>query len=458
MYRRLIWFVCLNGLLANPALGKVTPQEATELGGPKLTAFGAEKAGNADGSIPAYTGGLKQSAGNANGGIPPDPYAGDRVLYTVNSSNIGRYQSLLTAGTAAAIRQYPTFHVDVYPTHRSVYYPKWVLDNTLKNATTAELVGASQGDGIANAYGGVPFPIPKSGAEIMWNHELRWDGVSTRGENGGGYFVDAVGHRTLTNLTETVSGNYFYLPGRANLADKYFQKIFTRNSAPASQDGSADIIDFPINYADDDQLIYIYTIGQRRVRLAPNFKYDTPIAQASGAYLYDEIGLFAGRPDKFDFKIIGKKEILVPYNLFKLNERTSSLEAVFTPHHLNPDYVRWEKHRVWVVDATLKPGKRHVYSRRTFYADEDSWAFLASDSYDQAGGLYRVGYLLTLPIYNVEDASNWSNSFVFMNIVQGSYAVANWFGGGTGGRISMLSSIPSASLYSPEVMAGSGLR
>ncbi|MFH7495452.1 DUF1329 domain-containing protein, partial [Pseudomonas syringae pv. tagetis] len=58
--------------------------------------------------------------------------------------------------------------------------------------------------------------------------------------------------------------------------------------------------------------------------------------------------------------------------------------------HLNPAYTRHELHRFWVVEGTLKPTARHVYSRRNLYLDEDSWQAAIVDKYDGSGQLWRL--------------------------------------------------------------------
>lgn len=453
--------VCLLSTIATPSFAKVSADEAKKLGGPVLTEFGAERAGNADGSIPAYTGGMTAPPANytAGSGFLADPFAGEKPLYSVDAKNVDQYANNLTAGTAALIKKYPsTYRVDVYPTHRTASYPAWVLKNTLKNAVTAELVGNVEGDGVEGAYGGIPFPIPQNGYEVMWNNTLKWQGVRTVAQNGGGIFVDAGGHRTLTNETTNDQFYPYYDPAKTSLPDSMMEKALETSTAPASQDGTADILEFPINYGNSDQLFYVYTVGQRRVRLAPEFKYDTPVAQAGGAYIYDEINLWSGRLDRFDFKIVGKKDIIIPYNEFKLNQPTVSEQALFTPHHLNPDYFRWEKHRVWVVEATLKPGKRHIYSRRRFYLDEDDWSIVASDAYDQAGQLYRVAFSNNFPVYDAKWPYIYSTTFIFVNISQGTYNFTSWAGGQYNSHFTSYDQAPPPAHYSPETMAGSGIR
>ncbi|MGI4798629.1 MAG: DUF1329 domain-containing protein [Janthinobacterium lividum] len=452
--------LCLGSVMFTPALAKVSAEQAAQLGGPVLTTFGAQKAGNADGSIPPYTGGL----GSIPPGItmapktfPPDPFASDKALFSINSANVDKYAASLTPGTVALMRKDPTYRIDVYPSRRTAYYPQWVLDNTRKNATTSELVGPVQGDGVANAYGGIPFPIPQNGNELLWNNELKWQGQAWT-EYSWEFFVDSSGHRTLNNATEGDEAFLFYDRSKTAMDDIFFQKDIQRTFAPAAADGALDLIEYPINYGTSDSTIYTYTVGQRRVRLAPEFKYDTPVAQAGGMFTYDEIDLWQGRSDRFDFKIAGKKEMYVPYNCYGINQPATTEDKLFTPKHMNPDYIRWEKHRVWVLDSTLKPGKRHIYSRRTFYLDEDTWAILASEAYDQAGHLYRIGYTLSYPLYYAQDPFTFAISFLFYNLNTTGYSFTGYMGGETHGHVDTSSTLPSRSYFNPESLAGSGIR
>ena len=70
----------------------------------------------------------------------------------------------------------------------------------------------------------------------------------------------------------------------------------------------------------------------------------------------------------------------------------TALEDALGTKFIKPEFIRWEKRRVWVVDSNLKEGQRHLYSRRTFYLEEDSWGAAASDMYDGRGELWRLQY------------------------------------------------------------------
>jgi hypothetical protein len=141
-----------------------------------LTPLGGERAGNTDGFIPAWSGGYTTPIpGEQPGGRRGDPFKEEKPLFSISAGNAAEYADKLTDGTLALLKKYPeSFRVDVYPSHRTAAAPQWVYDNTFKNATRAKL----NGDLVEGAYGGIPFPLAKNGAEVMWNHILRWRGSS----------------------------------------------------------------------------------------------------------------------------------------------------------------------------------------------------------------------------------------------------------------------------------------
>lgn len=148
--------------------------------------------------------------------------------------------------------------------------------------------------------------------------------------------------------------------------------------------------------------------------------YDTPSPAGGGVGTVDETQVFYGSLDRYDYKLLGRKEMFIPYNTFKLHdEKQCAPDQVFTPNHLNPDCVRWELHRVWVVEATLKEGKRHVYPRRVIYWDEDIYAVGMADNYDEAGKIYRVTQTHYYPFY--ETTGHNTHEFVVHDLTNGAY-------------------------------------
>src|SRR5216117_2538075 len=94
-------------MFAGSAFAAVSPDEAAKIK-TTLTPMGAEKAGNADGSIPAWTGGLtKDVAGAKFGDVPADPFPGEKPVLQITTRNAAQYADKLSEGTKALLAKYP---------------------------------------------------------------------------------------------------------------------------------------------------------------------------------------------------------------------------------------------------------------------------------------------------------------------------------------------------------------
>jgi hypothetical protein len=375
------------------ALAGVAPDQAALLK-TTLTPMGSIRAGSADGLIPAWTGGDTTVTSAPHDGIPPSPYAAEKKILTIDASNMAQYSDRLSDGVKAMMTRYPGFHIDIYPTHRSAAAPQWVYDNTYNNA----LNSAPAPDGILNgfvgAYGGVPFPIlDKSdpnlaGAQIVWNHMSRWQGASAYGLKTS--YVVNQGVVTLASAWDQWGENPYYQPGgNAGSFNGYMTKYKFLFVGPPNLDGSA-IMQWQRASGDVNNLttVWQYLNGQGRVREAPELTFDTPSGQADDISNYDEYFMFNASPAQYDWKYIGEKEVYVPYN--ENNMFLNTPDQALLTHFINPDDVRWELHRVLIVDGTLRQGSRNVMARRRFYVDEDTWTILLADEWDAKGNLYHV--------------------------------------------------------------------
>ena len=408
----------VSGLLLGVARAAVSEADAARLG-KDLTPLGAQTAANADGSIPAWNGGiLTPPSGYKVGDHHPDPFAADQPLFTVTSANAGQYEARLTAGTLALLKAYPDYKLIVYPTHRSASNPQRVYDATRKNATAAQLT--SGGNGISGATVGAPFPIPHDGLEVLWNFLTRYRGVAANRhigqaavERGGGY--------QLVQFEDEFLFNYTRPDITTKELDDSNTLIFFKQAvtAPARLAGSILLAQETMDQVKEPRRAWIYNAGRRRVTRAPNVAYDNPGTAADGQRTSDQFDMFNGAPDRYDWKLIGKKEMLVPYNSYKLHSDKIKTADVLKPLHLNQDLARYELHRVWVVDATLKPGTSHLYSRRTFYIDEDSWQILAADQYDSRGQLWRASDAHCINYYDAQ--TFWSTLEVHTDLQNGRY-------------------------------------
>ncbi len=374
-------------LSAQGVQAAVSTEEAAALG-KTLNPLGGEMAGNADGSIPAWTPTLNvPTSGEKVGDIPRKVFADEKAITQISAQNMGQYAEHLSEGTQALLKKYPeSFRVDVYPTHRTGVAPQYVYDNTVKNATSCQT--KDEGKSLQGCYGGIPFPIPKTGVEVAWNHLLRVENESTDASSFKNIVLTADGSRILATMNDQ-SNQYpfYYKNGSADTWNgEYFLQRFV-TIAPPFKAGESLVTRDSIDVKQARQA-WQYLVGQRRVRRAPTVGYDTPDFVSSGANYFDEVMGLWGHIDRFDWKLVGKREMYVPYNANEVV--TASMDEAYSTHHLNPDKVRWELHRVWEVQATVAGGKRHAVAKRTYYFDEDSWMILLMDGYDSEGKLWRT--------------------------------------------------------------------
>ena len=396
----------------------VSADEARKLG-TTLTPVGAEKAGNKDGTIPEYTGGLTSApAGfDKSKGVRPDPYANEKPLFSIDAKSIDKHADKLTEGAKALIKSLPGFRIDVYPTHRTAAYPKSVLDNTVKNATRSKL--SDDGQSFIGAKAGFPFPIPHNGNEVMLNYLARYDGVSTVVPKYSTFNVNSAGQLVLSTGGVWTSERPYYDESKET---QVLTRARANYMAPARRAGES-ILTLENIDSGKGRRAWQYLPGQRRVRLAPDLVYDTPNPSTTGMSTVDDVNLFNGKMDRYNFKLVGKKEMYVPYNTYRFTYHNKA-EDLFQAQYINPDFVRWELHRVWVVEATLKEGQRHIYSRRTFYADEDSWNLLAVDQYDGRGQLWRPGFAYLAQNYDVPAPNSMLSGHY--DLIAGTYYISLW--------------------------------
>jgi len=397
----------LLATFALQAQAKVDPAQAARLGS-DLTPLGAERAGNAAGTIPAWTGGLvRPPAGFQAGMHHPDPYAGDAQSYVVNSKNLAQYQALLPAGTRALLEQYPDYYLQVFPTRRSAALPQRIYDATRNNASKAELI--SGGNGVAGVSAGIPFPIPQLGQEAIWNHIMRYRGeqVQTISNQAA---VLANGSYTLLKLKREV---YFHY-GREGVTPEdldntlfYYKYLVT---APSRLAGTSLVVQETLDQVLAIRKAWRFNKGERRVRRLPKLAHNAVQPDTNGMVTSDMVDGYNGAPDWYDWKLVGKQEMLVPYNSYALHKQGIPYENILKSNFVNPELLRYELHRVWIVEATLRKGFNH-HSKRRFYLDEDSWQILAVDLYDKNGSLSGLQEAHPINYYDVPVFSSTLEAF-----------------------------------------------
>lgn len=391
------------------SFAKVSPEEAAKLGN-ELTPVGATKAGNADGTIPEWTGGYTgRPEGYVKGKFLVDPFKDDKVLFTITAQNYEQYKDKLSEGQIAMFKAYPeTFKMQIYPTRRSAAWPEYVYKAAKQNALNGEInLDDYSTKGWTNA---IPFPIPQNGVEHIFNH------IMTLVSQTGCYrsvtkqaIMGTDGSFTLTKMSDVIN-RPFNVEG-APLGE--IQTLFRQETlAPPRQAGRILIINEYINMLTQPRKAWVYNPGQKRVRLAPTIAYDGPGTSADGLRTTDDYTMFNGPPDRYNVTVLGKKEIYIPYNNYVLKDPSTKHEDILKPFHLNPDLVRFELHRVWIVEMNLKEGVRHIYKKRRYYQDEDNWAFMLGEAYDERDQLWRVSMFCTyqhyeIPMYTLAGVTSW---------------------------------------------------
>jgi len=409
----------LGSLATATAFAAVSPEEAARLG-KDLTPMGAEMAANADGSIPPW---------NAQGVTPPadfvpgsdnytNPYADEKPVYTIDGDNWQDYADILTEGSKGVFKKLGPhgFKMHVYPTKRGTIRPDWYYANTLKNATGATLVEGGQK--IEGNLPGVPFPIPQSALEVLWNHMIRYS--EDYSQEYDVYYVSSSGKRILSTTATSSSVFPMYENPDQEVGDTPWTKLRINYNAPARRAGEILLVHEPgSDYTKGKgRKAWQYLVGQRRVRLAPAVSFDTPNPGVAGTSTYDDSFIYNGSPERFDWTLLGKKEIIVPASAYDFLFQIK-VEDILGDKFLLPQHIRWEKHRVWVVESNLKEGSRHLYSKRRFYIDEDSWTAYAGEMYDGRGTLWRVQYQYSANLYDRK--SGYSASYGAYDLLQNIY-------------------------------------
>ncbi len=420
---RTLWTIAASMLLVStgvtPGLAKVTADEAALLES-QLTPLGAIRAGNEAGTIPAWDGGITTPPA----GFDPDlhhvdPFADDASLFAITAENVDEYADHLSPGQIAMFRRYPeTFRMPVYPSRRSASLPARIYEKAVANATTATLT--EDGNGVRNATEAIPFPVPKNGLEAIWNHLLRYRGEVLRRVVGLAA-PTAGGDYTMVRLVEHALWAYQQPGATTESIDNKLVYFLQEVTAPPRAAGNIVLVHETLNQTAEPRKAWVYNPGRRRVRRVPNIGYDNPGTASDGQRTADQKDMYNGAPDRYEWTLVGRQELYIPYNTYLLHSSDTAVEDIIQPGHINPDLTRYELHRVWVVEAALKDGTNHIYARRTFYLDEDSWQAAVIDLYDGRGEIWRVSEAHLINFYDVPMI--WDTVLTVYDLQNGRYVV-----------------------------------
>ncbi|QHS10454.1 DUF1329 domain-containing protein [Sinimarinibacterium sp. NLF-5-8] len=401
------------GLASSWAMAGVSADEAAKLG-KELTPVGAERAGNADGSIPEWKPAAQRGA--KKGVFPNNPdIDGEKPLFTITAANMGQYEGKLTEGHKELLKRYPnSYKMNVYPSHRFANFPQKILDETIKNATRASIDGV---DNPRGAFVGFPFPIPKTGAEPIWNHRVKYRGSDLRRYNNQ-MIVQQDGKFSLTKIVEDVTFNYANLdknPPDELKPGTEFLRYLSETLSPPRIAGTYILVHEKAGFGPEGRSAWLYLPALKRIRRAPAVCCDNPYEGTDGHQFYDQVDMYNGVLERFTWKLVGKREMYIPYNANGMVSPKVKYADLAKPNHLNTDLPRYELHRVWVVEADNKPETRHTFKKRRLYIDEDTWNVIAIDDYDHQDKLmqFQEGHLVIY--YNMLSATTQPEVIYHLN-------------------------------------------
>lgn len=443
-------------LRSGAACAGVGEAEAGRLGA-DLTPVGAERAGNREGTIPAYTGGLPADTSPPgfvkDSGRWVDPFPDEKPLVVITALNMAAHADRLGEASKELLRRHPTYRMHVYPSRRSVAWPAWTVANTRRNAATATL--ARDGLAVEGAFGGLPFPIPRNGCEVMWNHMLVCNGYPAE-YHARNWYVGADGKAVNSGEIRCSLRSGYYDPARTagefrRNGSAFFEPAYDFVAPPRAAGNATYSID-TLDPVRQPRRAWSYSAATRTTRISPDLTYDTPIASQGGVTSYDEGYLFLGKLDRFEYRLVGKREMIIPYNNYRMVFQ-SGAARLLTPGHPDPDLVRWELHRVWVVEAALRPGARHALGRRTFFFDEDWSGAGMSDGYDHGGRLVKGIFLGATPLY--DRRMPMARCYWAFDLRSGVYTVMQHFGDADLGYLLKPEGIPDRK-FSPDALPDRG--
>ncbi|WP_031347159.1 DUF1329 domain-containing protein [Thauera terpenica] len=415
-------------LMTSTVMAKVSEAEAAKLG-KELTCVGAEVAGNADGSIPAFSGKWLGKPPHVEytlhvGQHPVDVYPEEKPLFQITAANMAQYADKLSPGQQAMFKRFPdTFRIPVYQTHRDFRYPDQICEIAKKNALEAELI--DDGLGYTGYKGSIGFPIPKAPMEVLANMNFPYRAyteeivrdIADIGSDG----AITWGRQINKNLNVVTSPDQIGKPMEGLMAYSLSGTLLPerdRGSFTGSQE--------PVNFARNKRLAWQYDPGTRRVRQLPTYGFDSPMGATSGKMTIDQDRLMNGDPSRYEWKLLGKKEMYIPASSYRLHSKNVKYADMLQKGHANPDLLRYELHRVWVLEGSLKEGYRHAYGKRVMFIDEDNWHASVGDYYDTRGELWQHAFINH---YYAFDLNAWqagtsfyhdlnSGTYVGFNLIQ----------------------------------------
>lgn len=308
----------------------------------------------------------------------PNPGVADAPLFSIDRDRAAAHAEVLAPGHRALLDALPEgFRIDVHATTE--------VAAEVASGNPARL----DADGRISAIGsGLPFPViepgdPDGGLKAIWNHRLRLRG-SGRERATWQASIAADGSVRRVDVRQRLR-----LPADPQGEDRVAQHALAI-VAPARLAGSLKLLDEPL--AGPMQ-------GWQRspgpwlpsLRATTDAGADTPLIGSDGLFVEDQRDGFAGSPDRWRWKLVARRRLVMPWNAQALQVGDAGdVATLLRPHHPDPARLRHELRDVWVVDADLKPGESSPWPSRRYYLDAATWQVLLVELQGPDGRLARL--------------------------------------------------------------------
>lgn len=419
--------LAIGVMLVGTAFAKVPASEADHLG-KDLTCVGAIKAGNKEGTIPEFANKYSSPPSGIehtphSGKHPAEIYASDKPLFAITAENMAQYADKLSPGQKAMLTKYAkTYRIPVYQGRRDFRYTDEICAIAKKNALESEVTEG--GLAVKGFMGAINFPIPKTGDELLWNTLMptrAWTEFkltdSANVQSNGSIIFGRAENKNLDKLGAP--------DNRGKPITGYMAYSMNKTLMPERDRGGVSSSWEPTDFKNMKRLTWSYDPGTRRVRQVPEYGFDQPLGGTGGKMTIDSDRLFNGSPERYDWKMVGKQEMFIPANTFKLHQPTVKYADLLKQNHPNPDFLRYELRRVWVLEGSLKQGYRHLFGKRVMFLDEDTGQAVVTDIYDARGQLWQHAYVNT---YYSFDIQAWQAGAAFYHDLNaGSYLGYNLY-------------------------------
>lgn len=353
----------------------------------ELTPLGAKRMGNG-GDIPPWRGGVSMPPllYSGPGHWRPDPFPQDTPLLRITPASVQRYRDALPSGLQSLLVN-SDFTLPVYPSRRTASAPAEWYEQTYLNAL-------QQPDRLEQSAGGVPFPMPSNGAEVVSNAILRWQGRHY-------YGFERLYQISDNQIESWPLESWFVFPFASPRPLSWPERVSEWEQQRRQPRGDKGETSVALWYSWQERELDNAFHQQHVVSLAGLDVSLNRLTAGQPAPGLISPSLLTGQPDQYHWQLLGKRELLIPYNNYRLSEPDAGYAAFLRPGLPDFSRLRFEKHRVWVVDGVLKSRQTAEYGKQVLYIDEDSWAVVMADRYSKNGTLVSVAMALLTTAYEV---------------------------------------------------------